>query len=57
MKNHEALELIAYVLNSRCALNKAELAGINAALQKLKEATVESDPIGEILADDRKDKK
>ena len=47
MSNQEALEVVAAMLN-RVALNKAELAGVNAALWKLKEALVDGDPLDEM---------
>ena len=47
MKNQEALETLSFMLN-RVAMNKAEVAGINAALWTLKEALVDGDPLDEL---------
>ena len=47
MSNQEALEVISSVLQ-RTPINKAEQAGLNAALWKLKEALVDADPLDEM---------
>ena len=47
MKNQEALEIISSVLN-RTPINKAEQAGLNAALWQLKQALVDGDPLDEL---------
>ena len=39
MKNQEALEVLAQVLQ-RCPLNKAEVVGVNVALEALREKAV-----------------
>ena len=47
MKNQEALETLSFMLN-RVAMNRAEVAGVNASLWKLKESLVDGDPLDEL---------